>query len=103
MTVTCTHLRGCGLLLTDVILELALVDPEFIPRHLLQLLLRELPLLNSSRFYDFLVLPGFPIVPPWLSIPTVSPFWVVPNSGYPFAAKVGQIKPPNWANSKYRN
>jgi hypothetical protein len=27
----------------------------------------------------------------------------MPHSGYPFAAKVGQIKPPNWANSKYRN
>jgi len=26
----------------------------------------------------------------------------MPNSGYPFAAKVGQIKPPNWANSEYR-
>jgi len=27
----------------------------------------------------------------------------MPNSGYPFAAKVGQIKPPNWASSEYRN
>ena len=27
----------------------------------------------------------------------------MPNSGYPFAARVGQIKPSNWANSKYRN
>jgi hypothetical protein len=27
----------------------------------------------------------------------------MPNSGYPFAAKVGQFKPPNWANSEYRN
>jgi len=27
----------------------------------------------------------------------------MPNSGYPFAAKVGQFKPPNWASSEYRN
>ena len=27
----------------------------------------------------------------------------MPQSGYPFAATVGQIKPPNWANSEYRN
>jgi hypothetical protein len=27
----------------------------------------------------------------------------MPESGYPFAAKVGQIKPPKWANSEYRN
>ncbi|MGA3119104.1 MAG: hypothetical protein ABSF90_32375, partial [Syntrophobacteraceae bacterium] len=39
----------------------------------------------------------------WLSNPTVSPFWAMPYSGYPFAAKVGQFKPPNWTNSEYRN
>ena len=27
----------------------------------------------------------------------------MPYSGYPFAAKVGQFKPPNWTNSEYRN
>ena len=27
----------------------------------------------------------------------------MPHSGYPFAAKVGQFKPPNWASSEYRN
>jgi len=27
----------------------------------------------------------------------------MPESGYPFAAKVGQIKPPKWASSDYRN
>src|ERR1700690_2530905 len=27
----------------------------------------------------------------------------MPNSGYPFVAKVGQFKPPNWASSEYRN
>ena len=27
----------------------------------------------------------------------------MPYSGYPFAAKVGQFKPPNWTNLEYRN
>src|SRR5439155_5617494 len=43
------------------------------------------------------------IVPPWLSNPTDSPFRAMPESGYPFAAKVGQFKPPKWASSDYRN
>src|SRR5204862_1485531 len=43
------------------------------------------------------------IVPPWLSNPTDSPFRAMPESGYPFAAKVGQFKPPKWASSDCRN
>src|SRR5439155_14686383 len=42
-------------------------------------------------------------VPPWLSNPMDSPFRAIAESGYPFAAKVGQTRPPNWANSEYRN
>src|SRR5271155_590696 len=31
------------------------------------------------------------------------PFGLCPESEYPFAKRVGQIKPPNWASSEYRN